>query len=315
VLIQKKYQEKKRRHPRFWGLYAKPSKSLKLFFGATPFAVMIIAYVVASMMRHSVNPDDKLLPTLFQMASAIRDFAYNSDEQVGGPIFQWLWNPEILPQLRMYLVAFLYSNFVTDTCSSLFRIICGISLSTICGLIVGLNMGLFVGFRYLLKPTTVFLLNIPPLAIPPILLITFGVGEMSKVMLIFIGTYPVITMSVFLAVRAISWDLIIKAQTLGASQFGVAYRIMLPMIMPNLLNVVSITLGASWLFLISAEAIAATTGLGYRIFLVRRYLSMDVIIPYVLWITFLAYLITSAVSRFIAKHYPWFNTQNGDERK
>ena len=51
-----------------------------------------------------------------------------------------------------------------------------------------------------------------------------------------------------------------------------------------------LSLGAAWLFLIAAEAIAATEGLGYRIFLVRRYLAMDVILPYVAWITLLAFL-------------------------
>jgi NitT/TauT family transport system permease protein len=58
--------------------------------------------------------------------------------------------------------------------------------------------------------------------------------------------------------------------------------VILPQVMPRLLDAVRISLGAAWLFLIAAEAIASTDGLGYRIFLVRRYLAMDVIIPYVL---------------------------------
>jgi NitT/TauT family transport system permease protein len=62
----------------------------------------------------------------------------------------------------------------------------------------------------------------------------------------------------------------------------VVYRVILPQVMPRLLDAVRISLGAAWLFLIAAEAIASTDGLGYRIFLVRRYLAMDVIIPYVL---------------------------------
>jgi NitT/TauT family transport system permease protein len=62
----------------------------------------------------------------------------------------------------------------------------------------------------------------------------------------------------------------------------VVYRVILPQVMPRLLDAVRISLGAAWLFLIAAEAIASTDGLGYRIFLVRRYLAMDVIIPCVL---------------------------------
>ena len=64
----------------------------------------------------------------------------------------------------------------------------------------------------------------------------------------------------------------------------------LPQLLSRLLTSLRLLLGSAWLFLISAEAISATAGLGYRIFLVRRYMAMDVIIPYVIWITLLAWL-------------------------
>jgi NitT/TauT family transport system permease protein len=83
---------------------------------------------------------------------------------------------------------------------------------------------------------------------------------------------------------------LIKAQTLGASSWQIMVRVVLPQILPRLLDAVRLSLGAAWLFLIAAEAIAATDGLGYRIFLLRRYLAMDVILPYVAWITLLAFL-------------------------
>ena len=63
--------------------------------------------------------------------------------------------------------------------------------------------------------------------------------------------------------------------------------------MPRLIDSVRLSLGAAWLYLIAAEAIAAESGLGYRIFLMRRYLAMDVILPYVAWITLLAFLLDS----------------------
>ncbi len=64
----------------------------------------------------------------------------------------------------------------------------------------------------------------------------------------------------------------------------------LPQILPRLITCLRLQLGPARLFLIAAEAISADSGLGYRIFLVRRYLSMDVIFPYVMWITLLAVL-------------------------
>ncbi|TIM51622.1 MAG: ABC transporter permease, partial [Mesorhizobium sp.] len=66
-----------------------------------------------------------------------------------------------------------------------------------------------------------------------------------------------------------------------------------------------LALGPAWLFLIAAEAIASTEGLGYRIFLVRRYLSMDVILPYVAWITLLAVITDCLLVRLSRAISPW----------
>jgi NitT/TauT family transport system permease protein len=97
----------------------------------------------------------------------------------------------------------------------------------------------------------------------------------------------------------------VKAQTLGASTWQVAIRVVVPQIMPRLIKSVRLMLGPAFLFLISAEAIAADVGLGYRIFLVRRYLSMDVILPYVAWITLLAFAIDLSLDLFARKAFPW----------
>lgn len=104
-----------------------------------------------------------------------------------------------------------------------------------------------------------------------------------------------------------------KAITLGASQFQLAYRIILPQIMPRLLEAVRLSLGSAWLFLIAAEAIAASSGLGYRIFLVRRYLAMDVILPYVLWITFLGFVMDWLLRHIMLWFYPWYSAVGGNK--
>jgi NitT/TauT family transport system permease protein len=78
------------------------------------------------------------------------------------------------------------------------------------------------------------------------------------------------------------------------------------------LEAARLALGSAWLFLIAAEAIAAESGLGYRVFLVRRYLAMDVIIPYVLWITFLGFVIDFSLRRLTAWLFPWYVKDGGD---
>ena len=77
------------------------------------------------------------------------------------------------------------------------------------------------------------------------------------------------------------------------------------MLLPKLLGAVRLSLGPAWLFLIAAEAIASTEGLGYRIFLVRRFLAMDVILPYVAWITLLAFLLDTLLAFSSRRLFPW----------
>ncbi len=79
----------------------------------------------------------------------------------------------------------------------------------------------------------------------------------------------------------------------------------LPQVLPRLIGAVRLSLGPAWLFLIAAEAIASDVGLGYRIFLVRRYLAMDVILTYVVWITLLAYLLDLALRQLAKRSFPW----------
>jgi NitT/TauT family transport system permease protein len=82
-------------------------------------------------------------------------------------------------------------------------------------------------------------------------------------------------------------------------------RVVLPQMWPRLVDAVRLTLGSAWLFLIAAEAIASTEGLGFRIFLVRRYLAMDVILPYVAWITLLAFSMDWSLRLLRAKAFNW----------
>lgn len=272
--------------PIFWGLHARPPFWLKMAMASLPFVIVIFTYLIASDARLEANPQDKLLPSFSQMADAVERMAFQADRRTGDYL---LWR---------------------DTLSSLKRLAIGVSIATVFALIIGLNMGLFAGMAATSLSFVTFFSMIPPLAILPILFIVFGVDELGKIMLIIIGTFPIITRDIYMATRKIPREQIVKALTLGASQLAVVYKIVLPQIMPRLLSAVRLSLGAAWLFLIAAEAIASTDGLGYRIFLVRRYLSMDVIIPYVIWITFLGFAIDYTLKLIIRKKYKWYQQDN-----
>lgn len=264
------------------GLHAQVSPRASWLLAALPFIVLAAVYLYASHLRLEENPQDKLLPSLAQMGEAMARLALQPD-----------------PQSEKWV-------FWQDSFASLARLAVGVTLAAVCGLLAGLNMGLLPRVRALFSPFVTVLSMIPPLAVLPIIFIVFGVDELAKVVLIFIGVFPVITRDIFLAVERVPREQITKALTLGASQVAVIYRIVLPQILPRLIDAARLSLGAAWLFLIASEAIAATDGLGYRIFLVRRYLAMDIILPYVAWITLLGFLMDYALKRLITWRFRWY---------
>ncbi len=268
---------------RFFGVHARPGKRLGTILAILPFLLLLAVYMLASDLRHKDNPNDKLLPSISQMGAAVQQMAFTKDVRSGN-----------------YLM-------LQDTMSSLRRLLIGVLLAAFAGLLLGLNLGLFPGFNAMLNPFITFISMIPPLAILPILFISFGVDELAKIVLIFIGVFPLVTRDIRLTVKKLPREQLTKAATLGATQLQLAYRILLPQILPRLIETIRLTLGAAWLFLIASEAIASSDGLGYRIFLVRRYLAMDVILPYVLWITFLGFSFDMILKLSIKWFFPWYS--------
>ncbi len=196
-----------------------------------------------------------------------------------------------------------------DTASSLKRLLVGVAVAATIGLSVGVLNGLVPWFSAFWSPWVRALSMIPPLAILPVLFIVFGIGKLAKVMLIVLGTTPFLMRDIEQRVRELPREQLIKAQTLDATSWQIALRVVLPQVLPRLVDGVRLSLGAAWLFLIAAEVIASTDGLGYRIFLVRRYLAMDVILPYVVWITLLAFLLDFTLKRLNRRCFPWYGTE------
>lgn len=248
---------------------------------AAPFLVLAALYLAASALRLADNPSDKLLPPPAALLAAVERLAFTPDQRSG----DYLW--------------------WTDTAASLERLGIGLAVSVAAGLVVGVAIGLIPLLTATFRAVVAVISVIPPLALLPILFIVFGLGESGKIVLIIVGVTPFLVRDVALRVGELPTEQLIKAQTLGASTWQIVTRVVLPQILPRLVDALRLSLGPAWLFLIASEAIAATDGLGYRIFLVRRYMAMDVILPYVAWITLLAYAMDLSL-RFLARRaFPW----------
>jgi NitT/TauT family transport system permease protein len=252
-----------------------------LFLSMLPFVLLISAYLIYSHARLAANPGDKLLPSPAKLASTIHQYAFEEDERTGEVL---LW---------------------ADTSASLKRILIALGISALIGIAVGLAIGVVPYVKATLASFIAALSLIPPLAILPILFIVAGLDELAKVLLIIIGVAPVVVRDLALRTAELPAEQMIKAQTLGASTWQLIIRVVLPQMWPRLIDALRLSLGSAWLFLIASEAIASTEGLGYRIFLVRRYLAMDVILPYVAWITLLAFGMDVLLRVVRSKAFPW----------
>lgn len=258
---------------------------MTFFLGAIPFASLTLIYAIASHYRRLENPADKLLPSFEAMGATFWRLATIPDKRTGD-IILWI-----------------------DTFASLQRLGIGLAISVALALIVGIAIGFIPHARAGLAPFIAVISLIPPITVLPILFIIFGLGETAKVALVTVGTAPVMIRYLAQAVIDIPREQIVKVQTLGASVWQMVTRVVLPQILPQLIASLRLTLVPAWIFLISAEAIASTTGLGYRIFLVRRYLAMDVILPYVFWITLLAFLIDRGLLLLSKRAFAWHHLE------
>ncbi len=253
----------------------------KFILGAAPFLALLVSYSVASHLRRLDNPADKVLPSFEAMGTALKRMAFEPSARTGEYL---LW---------------------TDTYDSLWRLATGMGLSTAIALVLGIAVGFIPHVRSMLAPFVATVSLIPPITVLPILFIMVGLGEASKVLLIVLGTAPVMVRSLAQSVIDIPRELVIKAETLGANAWQIIMRVVLPNMLPKLITAIRLGLVPAWIFLISAEAIASTSGLGYRIFLVRRYFAMDIILPYVAWITLLAFLIDRLLLMASKRAFRW----------
>ena len=275
-------------------VHAKPNRVATMVLSWMLFAAGIGVYFYISSKRHHENPEDRIMPTVSQMVRGMTNATTNPAE-----------DDEALPENASLRQKFLASMLWKDTIATSRRFMYSILL-LIPAVLLGLHMGLFPYIGVFFLRFILFFDKIVALSLLPILFIVFGIDELSKIMLIVIGVTPTIILDTFNLTKGVPGEQIVKAFTLGASDFDVAYRVVMRQILPRVLNSIRLNLKAVMLFLFAGEMIASTDGLAYRIALLRRHMGMDVIIPYVLWVALLLFLVDFGMRAMNRKMHPWF---------
>jgi len=166
-------------------------------------------------------------------------------------------------------------GFGTDFWISISRVSLGFLASLALALPLGLLSGTFKPAEALLEPAMDFVRYMPAVAFVPLMLLWCGVGEGSKIAVIFVGTFFQMLLMFADDVRRVPMQQIEAAQTMGATRREIVYRVIFPSAAPAMLTTCRITLGWAWTYLVVAEMVAANSGIGYAILKAQRFLATD----------------------------------------
>lgn len=161
---------------------------------------------------------------------------------------------------------------------SLFRVIVGFSLGFITAIPAAFLMGWYTPFRHVVEPWIQFVRNIPPLAYIPLVIVGAGVGELSKVIVIFIACFLVLVVTIYQGVCNVDVTLIKAARILGASDRDIFMRVIIPASTPFILTGARLGLSAALTTLVAAELTGASEGLGMMIQKASGYYDMGTVL-------------------------------------
>lgn len=184
-----------------------------------------------------------------------------------------------------------------------------IGLALVAALLVALPLGMLIGHYSSVKavfdPLIEFYRPIPPLAYLPLIVIWFGIGEFSKMLLIYLAIFAPLTIATAEGVRRIEPNRLRAAQSLGANQWQLFRYVILPGALPDILTGLRIGLGVGWSTLVASELVAATEGLGFMVQSAAQFLATDVVLLGILVIAIVASLIEFFLRKLQRKLTPW----------
>lgn len=155
------------------------------------------------------------------------------------------------------------------------RVLYGFGLAVLVSVPLGILMGTFHVGRAAFEPLIGLLRYMPASAFIPLLIIWLGLGEPSKIALLFVGTVFFNTLMTADVVRAVPRAMIDVSYTLGARRGEVVRKVIVPHSMPGILDAMRVNAAAAWNFVVVAELVNSTAGLGYRIVRAQRFLQTD----------------------------------------
>lgn len=203
--------------------------------------------------------------------------------------------------------------FWTDTAASLWILARGLGIGIAISAALGIAMGVWSTVHAMCSPIVTALAKVPPTALIALFIVVFGAtGDGFKIALIAFGISPTLTLGIAMVTHAVPSNSIVKAYSLGASTAAVVVKGILPQIVPQIIEMIRLAVGPAWIYLIAAEYVNASEGIGHGIVLSMRMVRIDHILVYVIWLALLGTAIDfafHAASRLVA---PWAAARKED---
>jgi len=207
--------------------------------------------------------------------------------------------------LRIGWDLFAEYNFIRDVGVTIWRVVGGFILAAIVAVPLGIAMGAFKPVEAFFEPFVSFARYLPASAFIPLLILWAGVGETQKLLVIFIGSVFQIILMVALIVGSTRRDLIEAAYTLGADSGGIVRRVMLPGAAPQIAECLRLVLGWAWTYVIVAELVGSSSGIGHMIMDSQRLLDTGQMIFGIFCIGVIGLVSDLAFKWANRRFYPW----------
>ncbi|MCC6517834.1 MAG: ABC transporter permease subunit [Tabrizicola sp.] len=206
---------------------------------------------------------------------------------------------------QIWREGFTNTPFLEHILISTARVFGAFLLACVIGLPLGLAMGMSPLIRGIFDPPIEFYRPIPPLAYLPLMIIWFGIGETSKVLLIFLSVFAPVVLGARSGVKSAAIEQIHAAYSFGATRWQVMRHVILPSAMPEILTAMRVGIGFGWTTLVAAEMVAATSGLGYMVLSASQFLQTPVVIMGIFVIASIAFAF-DLLMRFLERRLvPW----------
>ncbi|SFO53509.1 NitT/TauT family transport system permease protein [Mesorhizobium sp. NFR06] len=191
-------------------------------------------------------------------------------------------------------------TLLIDLKASIYRISVGFLIASVLAIPIGVLIGSFRTWEAAIEPLVDFIRYMPVVAFVPLSILWAGTSDAQKFLIIFIGTFFQQVLMIMDNVKRVPADFVGLGRTLGLPDRKILTRIVVPSALPGIWDTLRISLGWAWTWLVLAELVAATSGLGYRITVSQRYFQTNTIIGYILLLGMLG-LITDQVMKALGK--------------